>query len=98
MEKQQLIEIATNLQTVERLKEREQQIITAVHDATVNSMMFHGLEREQIQDITNKCVNEFAKMLRVEFGALDDEVVKTLERIRIVSERTVQRDKKKTKS
>ena len=97
MEKQELMKIATNVQNVERLKELEPQIITAVNDAVMNSVMFTGIDREKMQEITNKCVNAFAQVLKSEFGALDDEVIKTLERIRTVSERTVQRDKQKNK-
>lgn len=54
---------------------------------------FDGIS-EDYQERRNKIVNSIAKTLRQEFGALEKDVEKLLERVRVVSERTVQKDKK----
>ena len=53
------------------------------------------LEFIQDQDRRNEVVNKIASVLREEFGSLNEEVAKTLERLRVVSDRTIQRDKQK---
>ena len=98
MDKKELFQIATSVKTAEQLKECEQQIIKAV-TATVESelMPLQWLGHTDVQSLVNKCVNAFAVTLRDEIGIRDAESMKILERVRIVSERTIQRDKQKTK-
>jgi hypothetical protein len=95
MTKKELKTIADSVQSAEQLRELEPQITKAVQTAVELELLPLG---GNTQDLVNKCVNAFAKSLREEIGIRDAESMKMLERVRVVSERTIQRDKQKTKN
>jgi len=94
MQKSELLKIATDVSSSEQLKKMEPQIIKAVTATVELELMPLGGDS---QSLVNKCVNAFAVTLRDEIGIRDAESMKMLERVRIVSERTIQREKQKEK-
>lgn len=94
MNKNELLKIASSVENAEQLQEMEPKIIQAVKTAVELELLPLG---GNTQDLVNKCVNAFAVTLKDEIGIRDAESMKMLERVRIVSERTIQRDKQKSK-
>ena len=96
MEKKDLLEIVHKIDTVDKLKKYEDKLVDGVRHHIAQELKRFG-DSIDSQDITNKCVNAIAATLRTEIGLMDAEGAKVLERIRLVSDRTVQRDKKEKK-
>lgn len=94
MEKNELLKIARGVENAEQLKKMESKIVQAVKTAVELELLPLGGDT---QSLVNKCVNAFAGALNDEIGIRDAESIKVLERVRIVSERTIQRDKQKGK-
>lgn len=96
MEKSELIiEIAKGIKSFEELQKRENEIVSAVKTTVENHLLQIGVDS---QLLTNNVVNAFAFSLKNEIGIMNSESIKLLERVRLVSVRTIQREKQKTKS
>lgn len=95
MERNELIELSQQIKDLESLKKHEKQLTDAVRNYAADKSQVVSTDA---QSIINKAVNSFAVTLSEEIGGFNDEMVKILERVRIVSDRTVQRDRKKTAS
>lgn len=91
MKKNELLEIAEKIKSTEDLLENEERLVGAVRAVVVSQLGHNSSEKKQ--DLINKCVNSFAATLREEIGLMDSESCKLLERVRLVTEATVKRDK-----
>tara|TARA_R110002020_G_C16259049_1_gene770343 strand:- start:1442 stop:1750 length:309 start_codon:yes stop_codon:yes gene_type:complete len=101
MEKIELLKIAEEITGIDDLKRNEARLVGAVLELVkqeVNPKFRASMKRDDVQNLINKCVNSFAATLREEIGLMDNEAVKILERVRLMSETTARRERKKNEN
>ena len=95
MEKKEFLKLSKEIDTIEKLKEKEKTLIYSITKFAEKELSRID-DEDKVKDLVNKCVNAFASTYQIEVGLMCKESAKILERVRVVSASTVSREKKKS--